>query len=321
MKKLVSVMVIAMVLALAFTVAANAEAWTPQTNGLYNFTYTSSEVQADAMYGMVVIEAATEPAEFELTQENIKYIDQVTANGNTLSFEKVGPMGLDDEENGKYYVYIGGDGILGEDGLPGAKRIGTLSTDPVEYYDIVFMNGSVEVKKVTKIVGETLLATDFPDVPAKAGHTGKWDVETDITGETTATITVNAVYEPIAPTAVTLDKATATVGVGGTLTLVPSVEPENALYTLEWSSNDNEVATVENGVVTAVAEGEATITVTIAGTDYKAECVVTVEEIVAVPGDVNGTGVVDENDAIYLLYHVLIDKAMGMNNYPLYPQN
>lgn len=63
-------------------------------------------------------------------------------------------------------------------------------------------------------------------------------------------------------TSVTLDKATATVGVGDTTTIKAVIAPVNASNkTLVWASSDPSVATVSStGIVTAVAIGSANIT-------------------------------------------------------------
>ena len=79
---------------------------------------------------------------------------------------------------------------------------------------------------------------------------------------------------------VTLSDTTATMQVGGeTLTLTSAIAPLNASNTaVSWSSSDETVATVANGVVTALKAGTATITVTTEDGSKTAECVVTVEE-------------------------------------------
>lgn len=78
-------------------------------------------------------------------------------------------------------------------------------------------------------------------------------------------------------TGITLDQTTATLTEGETLALTATVAPDDATdKTVVWSTSNAEVATVdENGVVTAVAEGTATITATASGKE--ATCVVTVE--------------------------------------------
>ncbi|MEG1803326.1 MAG: Ig-like domain-containing protein [Lachnospiraceae bacterium] len=62
-------------------------------------------------------------------------------------------------------------------------------------------------------------------------------------------------------TGITLDKATADVKVGETVTLTATKTPENTTQKVTWTTSDEKIATVANGVVTAVAAGTATITV------------------------------------------------------------
>ena len=79
-------------------------------------------------------------------------------------------------------------------------------------------------------------------------------------------------------TGVTLSQSEAAMTVGGeTLTLTATVAPDNATdKTVVWTSSDPTVATVADGVVTAVAAGTANITVTTTDGNYTATCVVTV---------------------------------------------
>ena len=80
---------------------------------------------------------------------------------------------------------------------------------------------------------------------------------------------------------VTLNKTELTLEVGGEETLTATVAPDNATdKTVTWSSDNAAVATVENGKVTAVSAGSATITAT-AG-DKSATCTVTVNAPVTV---------------------------------------
>lgn len=82
--------------------------------------------------------------------------------------------------------------------------------------------------------------------------------------------------ETVAVTGVTLNKSETSIVAGSTETMTATVAPENATdKTVEWSSSDETVATVENGLVTAVAAGTATITAT-AGDNKTATCAVTV---------------------------------------------
>lgn len=82
----------------------------------------------------------------------------------------------------------------------------------------------------------------------------------------------------VAVTGVTLDQTTLTLAPKDSYTLKATVKPDNATnQNLTWKSNKTAVATVsKKGVVTAVAEGTATITVTTNDGDYMAICDVTV---------------------------------------------
>ena len=88
------------------------------------------------------------------------------------------------------------------------------------------------------------------------------------------------VQSSVSVKSVSLDKETAELEEGDSLTLVATVLPENATNkNVTWSSSDDKVATVDaTGKVTAVAEGEATITVTTEDGEKTATCVVTVKE-------------------------------------------
>lgn len=91
-------------------------------------------------------------------------------------------------------------------------------------------------------------------------------------GEASCTVTV----VNIAVKLVSLNKTATTIVIGGSELLTAAVLPENADdRTVTWSSSDPEVASVENGKVSALSLGEAVITAT-AG-NLSAECTVTVK--------------------------------------------
>lgn len=83
----------------------------------------------------------------------------------------------------------------------------------------------------------------------------------------------------VSVTGVTLDQSTLTLAKGEEQQLTATVAPTNAANkNASWTTSDDTVATVdENGVVTAVATGSATITVTTEDGGFTAECIVTVE--------------------------------------------
>jgi hypothetical protein len=89
------------------------------------------------------------------------------------------------------------------------------------------------------------------------------DVSTDLSANSTKVISI-AKDTTVAVTSVTLTPATATISVGNTQQLTETIAPSNATNnTVTWSTNNATVATVNaSGLVTAVASGTATITVT-----------------------------------------------------------
>ena len=67
-------------------------------------------------------------------------------------------------------------------------------------------------------------------------------------------------------------------------TLTATITPSNATnQNVTWKSSDTKVATVDNGLVTAVAEGTATITVTTTDGNFQDTCTVTVTQPAETP--------------------------------------
>lgn len=81
-----------------------------------------------------------------------------------------------------------------------------------------------------------------------------------------------------------LNKATTTIAVGSTETLVATVAPADATdKVVTWSSSDETVATVsDSGVVSALDDGTATITVTTHDGSFTATCAVTAETVAVI---------------------------------------
>ena len=125
-------------------------------------------------------------------------------------------------------------------------------------------------------------------------------------GEATITVTTEdgcktatcIVTVTVPVTGVKLNKETLELFTDGSETLTATVEPGNATNkALTWSTSDNTVATVdENGTVTAVGAGEATITATAGG--ITATCVVHVRKpaTVEASGSTNLSFTTDRNE-------------------------
>ena len=89
---------------------------------------------------------------------------------------------------------------------------------------------------------------------------------------------VNISEPPVLVSSIVLDKQDAEIVLGETITLTAVVEPEDADNNMVvWTSSDETVATVENGVVTTHKVGEAIITATtVDGSNLSAACTVRV---------------------------------------------
>lgn len=87
------------------------------------------------------------------------------------------------------------------------------------------------------------------------------------------------VIDKFAVTGVKLNESEKSLQVGDSFTLTATVLPEDARdKTVTWSSDKESVATVKDGVVTAVSPGTAIIKVTAGAGAFSATCSVTVEE-------------------------------------------
>lgn len=84
----------------------------------------------------------------------------------------------------------------------------------------------------------------------------------------------DAMVEPVPCTGITLNSQTLSFTDETAQTLIATVTPSDTTDAILWESNDSSIATVSNGVVTPVANGNCTITVTCG--NYSASCSVSV---------------------------------------------
>ena len=112
------------------------------------------------------------------------------------------------------------------------------------------------------------------EVTAKTAGTATITVTTKDGGKTaTCTVTIDSKFRPV--TSITLDKTSASLKAGETVTLTATVSPDDATdKTVTWTTSDATVATVDDGVVTSLKVGSATITAK-AG-DETATCEITI---------------------------------------------
>lgn len=118
--------------------------------------------------------------------------------------------------------------------------------------------------------------------------------------------------DPVGPiddgavTGVTVSPTSATVLVGATQTPTYNIEPEDALNKeVTWETSAPTVATVTDGVVSALAKGSAVITVKTVDGNHTATCTVTVEEIPVSGLSIKEVMSMDVGDAVKIPFEVL----------------
>ena len=146
--------------------------------------------------------------------------------------------------------------VLSKKGFDASETVVLTSSDP---YTVQIIDAASLTIKALKAGKAIITAT----VAANGKH---W------TMKATCGVTVTV---PV--TGVTLSQTELSLVKGATATLTATVVPSDATnQKVRWSSNNTSVATVENGTVTAVSGGTATITVTTEDGNHTATCEVTV---------------------------------------------
>lgn len=128
---------------------------------------------------------------------------------------------------------------------------------------VTWTTSNAEVAVVVKGV-VSALAPGTATITAKAGDK-----------EATCVVTVEKKYVPV--TSVMLNKTSATLVEGDTLKLTATINPFNAYESnVTWETSDASIATVQDGMVIAVASG--TVTITAKAENKEATCLITVEK-------------------------------------------
>ena len=169
------------------------------------------------------------------------------------------------------------------------------ATDKTKGTQIVVSSVRAKVLKIAvTLAGSTVAGLDKLEV--KAGeevvtgndgvyeiNNGKFSLKNVSNAEVSDQIHITKVVisysmnQEVAATDISLDHPTLEIEAGKKAQLSATLVPSNATDVVVWSSSDNNIATVDQtGRVTAVAEGEATITAKVSDT-IKATCVVTVQ--------------------------------------------
>ena len=162
--------------------------------------------------------------------------------------------------------------------------------------------GTATADKTTAAAGETitLIAT-----PSSGYYFVEWKVVSGAVSIQNNKFTmpaenveVQAVFG-LSVTSITLDKTELSLYTGDSETLTATIEPDNATNkNVTWSSDNADVAIVNNGTVKAMGAGDATITVTTEDVGKTATCVVQVRKpaTVEASGSTNLSFTTDRNE-------------------------
>lgn len=119
-----------------------------------------------------------------------------------------------------------------------------------------------------------LISKDIPFTPANSASKVAYLSIMDAMAGTTYELYIELTREAVPATGVELDKTELTLHPTEKTALTATVTPADTTDAVVWTSSNDAVATVKDGVVTAKSEGTATITATCGS--VKAECAVTV---------------------------------------------
>lgn len=250
------------------------------------FYYNSSDNSIKSSNGYYI--GQTSDANGLKTSETSDFINSVSFSGNNVSIvSNCGPVLRFNHNTGqnRFRFY---------------KTSSFTFLKDIQLYKLFFDDSfvcasgiSINKASATLNIGEsiTIVATVSPsnasnssiiwssDNSDVASVDGNGTITAFSSGTTTITATVGDYYDEcsitvnsIPATSIALNKTNATINVGQSITLTATVTPPNANNgTVAWSSNNIEVASVDNsGCVTAIAKGNATITAS--WNDLKAEC-------------------------------------------------
>ncbi|MGN1247557.1 MAG: Ig domain-containing protein, partial [Paludibacteraceae bacterium] len=210
--------------------------------------------------------------------------DKITANNGYCS-----PLfTIQTQANGNVTIVVSaGEGNEGETMFHGTNGMnGTFTLNgSAEDFNTYFTKAKTDDYTVTL----TLVSADNKPAPgAVISYSGQIEIRSSVNTNDWSNYVLNDYLygttcpTDVAVTGVTLDVTAADLPLNKTLTLHATVAPANAANrAVTWASSEEGVATVADGVVTPIAEGTTTITVTTVDGNFTATCEVTVKPAVA----------------------------------------
>ena len=158
---------------------------------------------------------------------------------------------------------------------------------------------------------EKVLTVDNGEVQAVG--VGKAVITATTTDGSDLSASCNITVKPILATDLSLSNNSLTIEEGGADIIIATISPANATAkALLWTSSNEKVATVSDGVVTAVGQGVAIITATTTdGTNLSVQCKVTVTPSTKTPITLNQTEATMKANDVLTLVASLEGKALS----------
>ena len=215
-----------------------------------------------------------------------KGADGIGNGGGKSSSSQAATFSTDEDGNAVIYATAGEgtdtEAIVGKDDASNWRGVIFLGNDGKIYGDSVTPNENFSVPESSTLTiesGKTLVVADEITLTNEGTITGSGAIR--LYGTLTGKGTIESVQQVHPVRNLSLSETNLNMTVGDEpATLTATVEPTDATNpTVTWSSSNDNVVTVADGKVTAVAAGSATITaISVDDPDITATCEVTVKE-------------------------------------------
>ena len=158
--------------------------------------------------------------------------------------------------------------------VSGAVQAVKEATAPIQNVDADTTTNSISVSEIDTTVKTPTVSSQTTTTSTTSTANSSTSINsTESSSGTTASSTSNKA------TSIKLNKSSASIYVGKTVTLSATASPTNAKVTLTWASSNTNVATVSSGKVTGKKAGSATITVKDTVSGKTAKCTITVKKL------------------------------------------
>ena len=214
-----------------------------------------------------------------------------TYNGTTYQSYSSTPTGYATPSSDTINGYNQASSTVSVTGITLNKNSTTLVVGGTETLTATVSPNNATNKNVTWTSSNTSVATvSNGTITAKKAGSATITVKTE-DGNKTATCSVTVNSNIVSVTGVSLNKNSLTLDIGDTETLTATISPSNATnQNVTWTSSNTGVATVSNGIVSAISAGTSIITVKTSDGNKTATCTVTVQGAVeAAISEVDGS--------------------------------